>query len=112
MFPVHSQNALYSSRVNVFSTEEQIEHAILTSPTGVGTAKFVCTSKRREGLPVCRAKAVLRSFLIVFKALDIGPFPARTGLSQQEKKERKERDLYRPPIRFLSRMHWRFLNNQ
>ena len=45
----------------------------------------MCTSKRREGLPVCRAKAVLRSFLIFFKTLDIGPFPARTQVSHSKR---------------------------
>ena len=51
----------------------------------------MCTSKRCEDLPVCRAKAVPSS-LIHFKTLSMGLFPARTGLSQQEKKEGKERE--------------------
>ena len=39
-------------------------------------------------------------------------FPASRGLSRRGKNERKERDLCRLPTRFLSRMRWRFLNNQ
>ena len=39
-------------------------------------------------------------------------FPAIRGHSLQKEKERKERDLCRHSLRFLSRMHWRFRNNQ
>ena len=63
----------------------------------------MCASKRCEGLPVCRVKAV-PSFLIHFKTLSIGLFPARTGLSRQEKEERKEKETsaVSDRMRFLS----------
>ena len=70
----------------------------------------MCASKRCEGLPVCRVKAV-PSFLIHFKTLSIGLFPARTGLPRQEKKERKERETS-AGLRSDSFPIWRFLNNQ
>ena len=70
----------------------------------------MCASKRCEGLPVCRVKAV-PSFLIHFKTLSIGLFPARTGLPRQEKKERKERETS-AGLRSDAFPIWRFLNNQ
>ena len=70
----------------------------------------MCASKRCEGLSVCRVKAV-PSFLIHFKTLSIGLFPARTGLSRQEKKERKERETS-AGLRSDAFPIWRFLNNQ
>ena len=39
-------------------------------------------------------------------------FPASRGLSRQGKMKREERDLFRLPTSFLSRMSSRFLNNQ
>ena len=38
---------------------------------------------------------------------DWSGFPARRGLSWQDKKERKERDFCQPLMHFLSRMPWR-----
>ena len=38
---------------------------------------------------------------------DWSSFPARRGLSWQDKKERKERDFCQPLMHFLSRMPWR-----
>ena len=70
----------------------------------------MCASKRCKGLPVCRVKAV-PSFLIHVKTLSIDLFPARTGLSRQEKKERKERETS-AGLRSDAFPIWHFLNNQ
>ena len=58
------------SGVNVFSTKVLIEDNIFTSSTGRGTAIFE-SSETREGLAVCKAKAV-PSFLGYVR---VGPTP-------------------------------------
>ena len=47
-----------------------------------------------------------------FACLWTETYPASRGLSRWGKMKREERDLCRLPMSFLSRMRWRFLNNQ
>ena len=60
--------------VNVFSTKVLIGDTIFTSPTGDGTNILRWSSKWREGVAICRAKAV-SSFLSHFETLSTGPVP-------------------------------------
>ena len=90
MLPVHRQNAQCSSRVNVFRAKILIEDAIFRLLIEMGPQIYVHIQTMRRSTR-CRAKAV-PSFLIHFKPLSTGLFPARTGLSRQEKKDRKERE--------------------
>ena len=100
MLPVHRQNALCSSRVNVFSTKVLIEDAIFRLLLEMGPQIYVHIQTMRRSTRLQGKVKAVPSFLIHFKTLSIGLFPARTGLSRQEKKERKERerDLCWPPM--------------
>ena len=68
------QKKAFSLSVNVFSTKGLTGDTIFTSPTGDGTAILTWSSESREGLAICRAKAV-PSFFSYFKTLSIVPTP-------------------------------------
>ena len=57
---------------NVFISKVPIEDTISTSPTEDETAIVTWSSESREGLAICREKAV-PLFLSYFKTLSIGP---------------------------------------
>ena len=65
--------ALYLS-VNVFSTKALIGDTIFYVSNWRRDRHFTWSSEPREGLAICRAKAV-PSFLSHFKTLSVGPVP-------------------------------------
>ena len=93
MFPVHSQNALYSSRVNVFSTEVQIEHAILTSPTGVGTANLCADPNDAKVYPFAGQRQYFVHFSFFSRPWILVPsLLGHRSLTAREEGEERERE--------------------
>ena len=94
--------------VNVFSTKVLIGDTIFTSPTWDGTAILrQWLSEPREGLLVCRVKAV-PSFLSYFKTLSIGPAPGIEPATSRSAVKRST-DWANLPRLAPSKINWRVI---
>ena len=97
--PWGEKKALYLS-VNVFSTKVLIGDAISYVSYWRGERHFTWSSEPRDGLPVCRVKAV-PSFLSYFKILNISLVPGiKPTASRSAVKHSTDTELILPQVGF------------